>query len=82
MTSSSVVLKIFLPIMGSTSAYETRASDVGEDTSGSMFLNRMNGALGWRSAEERKVWSWRKKDTRFNGEPELNEYMLKCRNGV
>jgi hypothetical protein len=62
MTSSSVELKMSLPMMGST-------SEVGEETSGSMFLKRMNVALGWRRAEERKVWSGRRKDTRFSGEP-------------
>ena len=35
-----------------------------------MFLKRTKVAEGWRRAEERKVWSGRRKDTRFNGEPE------------
>lgn len=64
-------------MIGSTSEYETRASEVGEETSGSMFLNRMNVAEGWRSAKERKVWSGRRKDTRFNGEPlRLYQYVI------
>jgi hypothetical protein len=54
---------------GSTSANETHASDVGEEIRGSVLRKRRKVAEGWRSAEERKVWSGRRKETRFSGEP-------------
>lgn len=58
-----------LPMTGSTSLNETRASAVGEDSSGSVARKRRKVAEGWRSAEERKAWSWRRKETRLSGEP-------------
>ena len=75
-TSSSVVLKMSLPMTGSTSANDTRASDVGDEIRGSVFRKRRKVAEGWRSAEERKVWSGRRKETRFSGEPAcVGQYM-------
>jgi hypothetical protein len=56
-------------MMALTSSNLRRASSVGDLRSGSMFLKTRKVALGCWTADERKVWSGRRNETRFNGEP-------------
>lgn len=70
--SSSACMYGYSPVSGTTSLYDTYASSVGDLNKGCRLLKTRKEVLGCLNAVERNVWSARRNDTRFNGDPAKN----------
>ncbi len=60
------------------SLYDTYSSLVGSFASGFRLLNSRNDVEGCFKAAERKEWSVRRKETRFNGDPNGVRMLKTC----
>ncbi len=70
LSSSSDLEKRLSPISGCTSWNVVKASLEGSFERGFNSLKRRKEEEGCFRAEDKKIWSVRRKETRFSGEPE------------